>query len=130
MAADAWHPHLRQAGWFLLAGIAQLLLDSSVFIVSTALGAPVVAGNVLGRATGATLGFWINGRYTFGKPKLDWRHAVRFTVVWVLMTVLSTVLVSLVATRLGLHSAWLAKPLVEAGMACIAFFVWKHVVYR
>jgi putative flippase GtrA len=130
MAVDVWHHHLRQAGCFLLAGAAQLALDSSIFIAATALGAPVIAGNLIGRASGAALGFWLNGRYTFDKAKLEKRHAVRFFMVWTLLTALSTVLIDLIAAHLGLHSAWLAKPLVEGGVAVIAFFLWKHVVFR
>ncbi|HTA64067.1 MAG TPA: GtrA family protein [Xanthomonadaceae bacterium] len=115
---------------FLLVGIAQLALDSGVFIASTALGASVVAGNLLGRTSGALLGFWLNGRWTFGKRQLDWKHALRFALAWLALTALSTALISLVATRLGLHDAWLAKPLVEAGLAAVSFFLWKYVVYR
>ncbi len=101
-----------------------------VFVALTALGIPVPPANVLGRIAGAQMGFWLNGRYTFGKPKLGWSHAARFVVVWILLTTLSTVLISIVAAHLGLHTAWLAKPLVEAVVACIAFFLWKYAVYR
>jgi putative flippase GtrA len=130
MAVDAWHPHLRQATQFVLAGVAQLALDSGVFIATTALGLPIVPANLLGRLSGATLGFWLNGRYTFGKQKLDRGHALRFAVVWIALTCLSTVLVSSLAAHVGLHRAWLAKPLVEAGIAVLGFFLWKYVVYR
>jgi putative flippase GtrA len=130
MAVDAWHLHLRQARRFLLAGAAQLALDSCIFIASTSFGVPVIAGNLLGRASGATLGFWLNGRYTFGKARLDRQHAVRFAVVWLALTAVSTALVDIVAAHLGLHSAWMAKPLVEASVAVVSFFLWKHVVYR
>ena len=51
-------------------------------------------------------------------------------MVWALLTILSTVLISIVAAHLGLHTAWLTKPLVEARVACIAFFLWKYVLYR
>jgi len=130
MAVDAWHHHLRQASRFVLAGIAQLALDSGIFIASTALGAPVVAGNLLGRTSGAALGFWLNGRWTFGKQRLDWKHALRFVTSWIVLTAMSTTLVSFIAARLGLHDAWLAKPLVEAGLAAVSFFLWKYFVYR
>ncbi len=121
---------LRQGRRYVTIGLAQVALSWLVFVSLTALGMAVPPANVLGRIAGAQMGFWLNGRYTFGKPKLDWRHAGRFIVVWILLTILSTVLISVVAAHLGLHIAWIAKPLVEAGVACIAFFLWKHVVYR
>ena len=125
-----WQRHLRQGGMFLAVGVAQLALDSGIFIASTALGVPVVAGNLLGRVSGATLGFWLNGRWTFGQQRLDRRHALRFAIVWLALTGLSTALVGFVAARLGLHDAWLAKPLVEAAIAAASFFLWKHIVFR
>jgi len=130
MVIEDWRLHLRQGTVFVLVGLGQLALDTAVFVASTAFGFPVIAGNLLGRVCGASLGFWLNGRYTFGKQRLDWMHALRFAIVWLLLTALSTFLVALAASRLGLHDAWLAKPLVEAGIAVLSFFLWKHVVYR
>ncbi len=46
------------------------------------------------------------------------------------MTVASTWLISWVAGSLGLGHAWLAKPLVEGGLAAVSFFLLRHVVYR
>jgi putative flippase GtrA len=121
---------LRQGQRFISIGIAQTLLSWAVFVGLTALGMPVPPANVLGRIAGANLGFWLNGYYTFSKQRLDWQHGLRFAVVWTLLTILSTALITIVAAHLGLHMAWLAKPLVEACVACIAFFLWKYVVYR
>lgn len=129
-APNALQRHARQVGMFVVVGLAQLALDSAVFVASTALGMPVVAGNVTGRVSGALLGFWLNGRWTFGKRKLDWNHGLRFAVSWIALTALSTFLVGTIAARLGLHEAWLAKPLVEGGLAVLSFFLWKYVVYR
>lgn len=130
MGIEVWQRHLRQGSLFLIVGLTQLALDTSVFIGSTRLGLAVVAGNLLGRVSGAALGFWLNGRYTFGQMKLDRRHAMRFALAWSLLTILSTVLVSTVATRLGLHSAWLAKPVVEAVLAAINFMISRQWIYR
>ncbi len=121
---------LRQGQRFVTIGVAQTMLSWAVFVALTAFEVPVPLANVQGRIAGAALGFWCNGYYTFSKQRLDWQHALRFAVVWTLLTILSTVLISIVAAHLGLHTAWLAKPLVEAGVACIAFFLWKYVVYR
>ncbi|WP_454828571.1 GtrA family protein [Pseudoxanthomonas wuyuanensis] len=128
--SSAW---LRQGASFVLVGLLQLLLDWAVFVALTSLGVSAPAGNVVGRVSGALLGFWLNGRMTFavqGKPRLGWRRFVRFLIVWLALTLVSTVAVTWVATQLGLHQAWLAKPLVEGALAVIAFFLWRHVVYR
>ena len=87
----------------------------------------------LGRISGALLGFWLNGRVTFardGAARLGWWRFAKFLLVWVPLTVVSTLAVTWVATSLGLAHAWLAKPLVEGVLAVVAFFLWRHVVYR
>lgn len=127
------HPITRQALLFLAVGGAQLLLDSAVFIGLTALGLPLVMGNILGRVAGACLGYWLNGRYTFargGEPQLQRRHLWRFLVAWSALTVLSTALLAAVEAAAGLSGSWLAKPLVEALMAAMGFVIWRQWVYR
>lgn len=124
---------MRQGGHYLLVGVLQLLLDWVVFVGLTWLGATVVVGNLAGRVAGALLGFWLNGRLTFaqaGASRLGWHRFWRFVAVWLLLTAASTLLVAWVDARLGLQLAWAAKPLVEGGLAVVAFFLWRHVVYR
>ena len=123
----------RQGSQYIVIGLLQLALDWGVFVAATALGVPVAPGNLLGRVSGALLGFWLNGRYTFarqGERKHGWKRFARFLVMWLLMTVISTWLVDWVAGSLGLQYAWLAKPVVEAGLAVVSFFLLRHVVYR
>ncbi|MFT3754517.1 MAG: GtrA family protein [Pseudoxanthomonas sp.] len=124
---------LRQGRLFLIVGVLQLLLDWAVFVALTGLGVPPAPGNVCGRIAGAALGFWLNGRWTFaqdGQARLGWQRLWRFVAVWLLLTAASTALVALMASRLGLGHAWLAKPLIEAASAAVGFFLWRHVVYR
>ena len=124
---------LRQGSQYLAIGLLQLLLDWVIFVAATAVGLPAAPGNLLGRVSGALLGFWLNGRYTFardGKPRHGRRRFARFFVLWLLMTALSTWLISNVAMRLGLQQAWLAKPAVEALLAAMNFFLLRHLVYR
>jgi putative flippase GtrA len=123
----------RQGVSFLLVGLGLVTADWAVFVVLTAIGTPAAMANVLGRVTGALLGFWANGRYTFGAPgaaRLGPHRFLRFLVVWLPLTLLSTVLVTVVAARLGMQMAWLAKPLVETGLAVVSFLVSRHWVYR
>jgi putative flippase GtrA len=122
----------RQAFVYLLAGLAQLALDSAVFVASTALGVPVPAGNVAGRVAGACLGFWLHGRFTFaddGRPRLRGRHLFRFVVAWLALTALSTVAVAQVAAAAGLQWSWVAKPVVELVLAVIGFVVFRNWVF-
>ena len=124
---------LKQGMSFIVAGALQLLLDWAVFVALTSLGASPVIGNLAGRVCGALLGFWLNGRITFanqGQPRLGWRRFLRFLAVWLTLTLISTVLVASTATQLGLQQAWLAKPIVEGGLAVVAFFLWRQLVYR
>lgn len=126
-------PLFREGGSFLVVGLLQLLVDWLAFVLLTALGVPAAPGNVAGRISGALLGFWLNGRVTFardGRPRLGWARFARFLAVWLPLTAISTLLVGATASALGLHLAWLAKPLVEGVLAVVAFFLWRHVVYR
>lgn len=123
----------RQGGSFLAVGLLQLLADWLLFVLLTALGTPAAPGNLAGRIGGALLGFWLNGRVTFaqaGAARLGWWRFGKFLLVWVPLTVVSTLAVAWVAGTLGLAHAWLAKPLVEGVLAVVAFFLWRHVVYR
>lgn len=127
------HMLARQGGSFLIVGLLQLLLDWLVFVGLTALGMPAAPGNIAGRVAGALLGFWLNGRVTFaqgGQARLGWARLGRFLAVWIPLTVLSTLAVSAISRVLGLELAWLGKPLVEGVLAVVAFFLWRHVVYR
>lgn len=127
------HPLFRQGGSFVAVGALQLLVDWLVFVLLTALGVPPVPGNVAARVSGALLGFWLNGRVTFahdGRARLGWARFARFLMVWLPLTAVSTLLVAWAAAALGLHLAWLAKPLVEGMLAVLAFFLWRHLVYR
>ena len=124
---------LRQGGQYLAIGLLQLLLDWAVFVVATALGMPTAPANLAGRTSGAMLGFWLNGRYTFAGEegsRLGWRRFGRFWLLWLAMTALSTLLMATVEARLGLRWAWLAKPVVEGGPAMANFFLMRRLVYR
>ncbi|WP_434212923.1 GtrA family protein [[Pseudomonas] boreopolis] len=124
---------LRQGGQFILVGLLQLLLDWAVFVAATALGMPVAGGNLLGRVSGAMLGFWLNGRYTFAEAdgaRLGWQRLQRFALMWIALTAVSTWPLSVTTHSLGLQWAWLAKPLVEGALAVVSFFLNRHLVYR
>ena len=133
MRSHSWRPHLKQGASFVLVGLAQLVLDSAVFVVATAAGVPVAPGNVLGRVSGALLGYWLNGRITFaaeGEQRLGRGSFVRFLVAWLAFTAISTVAMAAIAAQLGIGHAWIAKPLVEGVLSVASFFLLRHWVYR
>jgi putative flippase GtrA len=123
----------RQGLSFLVVGCCLIVLDWAVFVALTAIGVMPVAANIAGRVVGALVGFWANGRITFSgprSPRLGRHRFVRYIILWAMLTVLSTVLVTVLADRLSLQIAWLAKPLVEAGLAVLSFLFSRHWVYR
>lgn len=124
---------IRQGLWFLVIGAFLVLADSLCFVALTALGVGVSVANVCARAFGAALGFVLNGKLTFADAdgaRLGGRRLVRYGIAWALFTVISTGLVASVASYLSLRSAWLAKPLVEGGLAALSFLVAKYWTYR
>ncbi|MGS1013929.1 GtrA family protein [Rhodanobacter sp. UC4450_H17] len=123
----------RQGMYFFIVGCCLIVLDWAVFVALTTIDVLPVTANVAGRVAGALVGFWANGTVTFstpGSPRLGQRRLVRYLVVWVALTLLSTGVVAGLAEQLNLKIAWLAKPAVEAGMAVLSFFLSRHWVYR
>ncbi|HEX7339502.1 MAG TPA: GtrA family protein [Rhodanobacteraceae bacterium] len=124
---------LAQGVRFVLVGCGLIVVDWLVFVVLTWMSLAPVYANVAGRVAGALVGFWANGRFTFavsGQRRSGRARFARFASAWCVLTVLSTVLMMFLAAHLGLHRAWLAKPVVEAGLALASFFVSRHWVYR
>lgn len=123
----------RQGSHFVLVGAAQLAVDWALFVAQTALGMPTVPANLISRVGGAGLGFWLNGRITFaaqGQPRVGRKQLLRFVIVWLALTAISSVLMELVSRQLGLQMAWLAKPAVEGGLALVSFFLARNWIYR
>lgn len=124
---------VRQGAWFLMIGALQVLADWLCFVGLSAMGVGVVPANLTSRIGVAFLGFWLNGRLTFaeqGRARLGGRRMLRYLASLAVFTLLSTLLLDQVASRLSLSSAWLAKPVVECCMAVMSFFVARHWIYR
>ena len=122
----------RQGSSYLVIGGVQWLLDWGVMVALSHLGLRIGVANITGRICGAVLGFWANGRITFSGDAhaTGRRQFIRFVVTWVAMTVLSTVAIEAIDDILGRKWAWLAKPLVEAGLGVLGFLVSRHWIYR
>ena len=113
-------------------GGVQLVLDSAVTIGLSRAGVALGVANIIGRVCGAMLGFWLNGRFTFGRPgsRLGRDALARFLLAWLLLTGVSTLALAAVESGLSLRAAWIAKPVVEAALAAVSFFISRHWVYR
>jgi putative flippase GtrA len=123
---------VRQGPSYLAIGGIQWLLDWAVMVLLSQLGLRIGLANIVGRVCGALLGFWLNGKFTFtGEDhSLGRRQLLRFVAMWLVMTALSTVAIEAIDDLLGRQWAWLAKPLVEAGLGVLGFIVSRHWIYR
>lgn len=122
----------RQGRHYLAIGLLQWLVDWGVLVALSHLGMPVRPANVLGRISGALLGFWLNGRITFsGADTIVGRtQFLRFLAMWLATTAVSTVAIGAIDDYLGLKWAWLAKPAVEIVLGGVGFLLSRHWVYR
>ena len=123
---------LRQSRSYLVIGGLQWLLDWVVMVALSHAGIPVRQANVAGRVCGALMGYWANGKFTFAGEgtalgRVQFR---RFVLMWIGTTIISTWAIGRIDDALGLRWAWLAKPVVELGLAAIGFTLSKHWVYR
>lgn len=122
----------RQGRHYLAIGIVQWLLDWGVMVGLSHLGLPVEPANVVGRISGAALGFWLNGRITFAgdDTRIGRRQFGRFGLMWLLTTVASTWALGAIDDAVGLKWAWVAKPAVELVLGGIGFLLSRHWVYK
>lgn len=122
----------RQGRHYLAIGILQWLLDWGVMVALSHGGLSVETANLAGRVTGASVGFWLNGRITFAGDAtvMGRRQLARFGLMWIATTILSTWALASIDAAVGLKWAWLAKPGVELMLGLIGFALSRHWVYR
>lgn len=121
----------REMAAYAVVGFTQLAVEWGFFVLATALGVPVPAANVAARIAGASLGFWLNGRFTFARSGavLDRRALLRFATSWAVLTVVGTVAITAIESAAGLRTAWVAKPLIDVLMAGVGFLASKYWIY-
>lgn len=118
---------------FIAAGLTQLLLDWSVFSIAYYLTGQTVAPNLLGRVSGACLGFWLNGKYTFSdgnSARLGKSRFAKFLVIWLALTAISTAALYWTEHKLSSANIYIAKVFIEAVLAAISFTASRFWVYR
>ena len=122
----------RHGSRYLAVGAVQLLVDWAVFVALSAAGVLVEPANIVGRISGAAIGFWANGRFTFAgdDTALGRRQFARFVAMWLATTAISTWAVGHIDDTVGLRWAWLAKPAIDVAVSAIGFVLSRHWVYR
>lgn len=122
----------RQGRHYLAFGVLQWVVDWGVMVGLSHLGLAVEIANVAGRITGALLGFWLNGRVTFAgdETTMGHRQFMRFVLMWLLTTAISTWAMGTIDDLVGLKWTWLAKPAVELVLGGIGFLLSRHWVYQ
>src|SRR5688572_8896897 len=122
----------RHARGYLIVGIVQWFVDWAVMVLLSNWGMPIEPANVLGRVAGASLGYWMNGKLSFKgeQTHVGRRQLVRFILMWLGTTAVSTWSMGAIDEHLGLKWAWLAKPGVEGILGVTGFFLSRHWVYK
>ena len=122
----------RQGRHYLMIGIVQWLVDWGVMVGLSHAGMPIEPANIIGRITGAALGYWANGAITFAgeDTTLGPTQFSRFLLMWLLTTAISTWAMGSIDDWFGLKWAWLAKPAVELGLGVFGFVLSRHWVYK
>jgi putative flippase GtrA len=122
----------RQGGHYLLFGAIQWLVDWGVTVLLSHAGLAIEPANVCGRISGAMLGFWLNGKFTFAgdDTRVGGAQLRRFVLMWLCTTAASTFAMGRIDDVFGLQWAWLAKPAVELALGGIGFLLSRHWVYK
>ena len=122
----------KHARGYLIVGLVQWLVDWAVLVLLSHWGMAIEPANVLGRVAGASLGYWLNGLITFKgeHTHVGRKQLVRFLLMWIGTTIVSTWSMGAIDEHLGLKWAWLAKPAVEGVLGATGFFLSRHWVYR
>jgi putative flippase GtrA len=124
----------RQLSGYVAIGVLQLLIDWGAYVALTAGGLDTVLANPAARACGAIFGYVGNGLYTFrhpeGQHRLGGGSLWRFVLLWLGLTVVSTVALQAIDAVAGLGWAWVLKPVVDATLAFVAFLASRLWVYR
>jgi putative flippase GtrA len=122
----------RQGRHYLIIGGVQWLVDWGVMVALSHFGMRVAPANILGRISGALLGYWANGKLTFaGEDTAVGRtQLLRFLAMWLGTTAISTWSMAHIDELFGLGWAWLAKPGIELALGVLGFVLSRHWIYK
>jgi putative flippase GtrA len=121
----------RHLGGYAAVGALQWGIEYAVMLALSQWIMPVAPANVVGRICGATVGFWLNGAWTFAGDgrQMGSRALRRFLLVWLALTVVNTAAVSAIDHNAGLRAAQALKPAVDILIAGLGFLLSRHWIY-
>lgn len=114
---------------FLIIGGVQFAFDSGLFIVLTYWGMLPLPANFLTRFSAAMLGFLLNGKVTFGQSRLTRQQLLRYVLLWISLTLLSTGAVTVTGSMGGIQAAWVMKICIEILLAMLSFVLMRRWVF-
>lgn len=122
----------RHVSHYALIGAIQWLVDWGVMVFLSHNGMMVGYANIAGRISGALLGYWLNGKITFASEDTDVgrKQLMRFLIMWILTTIISTVCMENIDEIFGLRWAWLAKAFIDPALGAIGFILSRHWIYK
>lgn len=125
---------MRQLFLFGVVGVTQLVADTLIFYLLLKLSLTPWIANSLSRFLALTLGFALNGAITFRQPdnttSTSKKSFVRLLILWCVLTLVSSGLVTLASHHVSDHRLLAAKLLVELVLAFVSFLISKTWVYR
>lgn len=123
---------VRQGGRYLLAGAIVYLADLLTFAVIAHLApSAYLWANLLGKSTGAALGFVLHKRFTFAGGQRDRtdRQAASYALLLMFNLALSSALLWVAVEQLGIRDLP-ARILVDGVVILISFLGMRLWVYR
>lgn len=130
----------RQLVFYFAFGCTQFVVDTLLLVAITHAGVSVELANPLSRAMAAVLGLVLNSSITFGQRGQPRRlpptpMILRYVVMWVSMTLLSTALISWLhdlRPEQVARARWIAisKISVEGMLFLLSFLISRYWVYR
>ena len=115
-------------------GTALVLVGVAATVVMQGFANPaeIARSLMIAIVAGALLGYWLNGKFTFAADhtSVGRKQLVRFIVMWVCTTAVSTWSMGAIEEHLGLKWAWAAKGGVEFVLGAIGFVLSRHWVYK
>jgi len=115
---------------FVAVGALVFLLEIALFFVLVQFSVPPFVANVVSRGSIVFIAFWLQGRYTFQTSNLDRAALMRYWLLWVVLTTLSTWSVNTIANLPHEYALMIGKPLTEMVAAMISFLVARRWVFR
>jgi putative flippase GtrA len=115
---------------YLFVGGVQFVFDLGLFVFLEKIGLGILMANTVSRFSAATLGYFLNRKYTFSIKRGPAAMFVRYWIFWGGMTVASTLLIDFASSHFsGPLAIGLTKFFVESALCLLGFIVSRYWVY-